>query len=145
MRSSERDSSLMQALLLREGASSSGYALLYRACREPHQPGKISGFDSPNLGRREGALPRHQDQGTAPQELICARHARLCGCFLSGTGQHSKVWRLDFMIKLYGGVSAAKDSCQQTRGLIFHSTFIGRAQQKNKGRISRPGHTCYDV
>merc|ERR1712108_14692 len=25
----------------------------------------------------------------------------------------------------------------QKYGLIFHSTFIGRAQQKNKGRISR--------
>merc|ERR1712066_618647 len=28
-------------------------------------------------------------------------------------------------------------------GLIFHSTFIGRAQQKNKGRISRyPANKC---
>ena len=64
----------------------SGYALL---SREPHQPGKVPGFYSPDLGRREGALPRHQDQGPtkkpicAKSLLACVKLFFLCECLAS--------------------------------------------------------------
>ena len=46
----------------------------------------------------------------------------------------------------YGTLESFRSGCRLVRlswlrrcqGLIFHSSFIGRAQSKNKGRISRP-------